>query len=142
MDQQKWQMMKEKFCEQVDEELEKISKMPSLTDVALRNLNDLTDTKKNLLKIDILTQQLNGGMYEGGNSFGRMYNQGNSNGYMMGNSNRYIEPMYGNSYGGNSYGGNSYGNSDAYSHLEQAMRAARTEDEREAIRQAMSHIHM
>lgn len=137
MDQQKWEMMKDRFCEQVDAELEKISKMSSLTDVALRNLNDLTDTKKNLLKIDLLTQQLNDGMNERGNSFGRMYNQGNSNGYMMGNSNHYIEPMY-----GNSYGGNSYGNSDAYSHLEQAMRVARTENEREAIRQAMSRMHM
>lgn len=134
MDQQKWEMMNDRFCEQVDAELEKISKMPSLTDVVLRNLNELTDTKKNLLKIEILSKQLNGGMYEGGNSFGRMYNQGNSN--------HYIEPMYGNSYGGNSYGGNSYGNSDAYSHLEQAMRVARTENEREAIRQAMNRIHM
>lgn len=134
MDHQKWEMMKERFCEQVDAELEKISKMPSLTDVSLRNLNDLTDTKKNLLKIDILTQQL-----EGGNSFrGSSYNYGNSNGYMMGNSNRYTEPMYGNSYDG----GYSMHGSDAYSHLEQAMRAARTEDEREAIRQAMSRIHM
>lgn len=135
MDQQKWQMMEERFCEQVDAELEKISKMPSLTDVALRNLNDLTDTKKNLLKIDILTQQL-----EGGNSFrGTSNNYGNSYGYSMnGNSNRYMEPMYGNSYDG----GYSMHGSDAYSHLEQAMRAARTDDEREAIRQAMSRIHM
>lgn len=135
MDQQKWQMMKDRFCEQVDAELEKISKMPSLTDVTLRNLNDLTDTKKNLLKIDILTQQL-----EGGNSFrGTSNSYGYSNGYMMGNSNRYInEPMYGNSYDG----GYSMHGSDAYSHLEQAMRSARTDDEREAIRQAMSRIHM
>lgn len=138
MDHQKWEMMKERFCEQIDAELEKISKMPSLTDVALRNLNDLTDTKKNLLKIDILSNQLEGDM--GGNSFrGTSYNYGNSNGYMMGNSNRYMnEPMYGNSYGG----GYSMHGSDAYSHLEQAMRAARTDDEREAIRQAMSRIHM
>lgn len=137
MDHQKWEMMKERFCEQIDAELEKISKMPSLTDVALRNLNDLTDTKKNLLKIDILSKQLEGGME--GNSFrGSSYNYGNSNGYMMGNSNRYMEPMYGNSYDG----GYSMHGSDAYSHLEQAMRAARTENEREAIRQAMSQIHM
>ena len=139
MDQQKWQMMKERFCEQVDAELEKISKMPSLTDVALRNLNDLTDTKKNLLKIDILTQQLDGGNSFRGTSNSYGYSMGNSYGYSMnGNSNRYMEPMYGNSYDG----GYSMHGSDAYSHLEQAMRAARTEDEREAIRQAMSRIHM
>ena len=137
MDHQKWEMMKERFCDQIDAELEKISKMASLTDVALRNLNDLTDTKKNLLKIDILSKQLEGGME--GNSFrGSSYNYGNSNGYMMGNSNRYMnEPMYGNSYGGNSYGG-----SDTHMYLEQAMRSARTDNEREAIRQAMSQIYM
>lgn len=139
MDHQKWEMMKERFCEQVDAELEKISKMPSLTDVSLRNLNDLTDTKKNLLKIDILTQQLEGGNSFRGSSNSYGYSMGNSYGYPMnGNSNRYMEPMYGNSYDG----GYSMHGSDAYSHLEQAMRAARTENEREAIRQAMSQIHM
>ena len=60
MDQQKWEMMKDKFCEQIDAELEKISKMSSLTDITLRNLHDLTDTKKNLLKIDVLFNELDG----------------------------------------------------------------------------------
>ena len=50
------------------------------------------------------------------------------------------EPMhYGNSYNS---GYSMTTGSDAYSHLEQAMRSARNDKEREAIRQAMSSFYM
>lgn len=119
--------MKDIFCKLIDVELDKISKLPNLNDATLNNLHKLTDTKKNLLKIDKLEMEMMGG--------------GNSYGY------------YGNSYGYNSYAqnqglsngysmGNDYSRMDGRSHLEAAMRDARSEQEREEIRQLMSRYHI
>ncbi len=142
---QKWNEMKERSCKLIAAELEKISNMPSLNDATLRNLQILTDTKKNFLKIEKMEMELED--MRGGNSFrgnsydyirgnyGNSMTQGQGNG---GNSNRWDEPMH----YGNSYGGYSMTGSDAYTHLEQAMRSARTENEREAIRQAMNSFRM
>lgn len=60
---------------------------------------------------------------------GNSYYQGR-----MGNSNHYAnnDPMY--------TGGYSMDGNDAYAHLEEAMRLARSDREREAIRQAMSKM--
>lgn len=143
--------MKDIFCKQVDAELDKISKMPSLNDVTLSNLYKLTDIKKNLLKIEKLeNEMMNGGMM--GGSYGYSYGGqggGNSNGMMpyygnsyggqgSGNSNGMM-PYYGNSYaGGNS---NGYSRGDSMSHLEAAMRDARNEQEREEIRQLMARYY-
>lgn len=93
---------------------------------AVSNLHKLTDIKKNLLKIEMLEGQVEGNMM--GNSY-----RGNSYapGYMMGN-------------GYNQYGGSydmGYSRNDGMSHLEAAMRDARTEQEREEIRQLMSRYH-
>ena len=119
--------MKDIFCKLIDVELDKISKLPSLNDATLNNLHKLTDTKKNLLKIDKLEMEMMGG----GNSYGYYgnayannsyaQNQGLSNGYSMGND---------------------YSRMDGRSHLEAAMRDARSEQEREEIRQLMSRYHI
>lgn len=109
------------FCRLLDVELDKISKMPSLNDATLNNLHKLTDTKKNLLKIEKLEMEM-----EGGNSYrGDLYD------YMpMSNS----MPRY----GGYDHG---YSRDDSRSHLEAAMRDARNEQEREEIRQLMTRYH-
>ena len=59
------------------------------------------------------------------------------NSYQQGNSNHYSwdQPGYYDS-------GYSMTGSDVHSHLENAMRSARNENEREAIRQAMNRINM
>ncbi len=116
--------MEDAFNKLIDAELEKISKMPALNDAILNNLHKLTDTKKNLLKIDKLEKE-NSGSYE----------MGYSN-RMMGGSYDYNRPIY----RGGSYD-NGYSRTDAYSHLEAAMRDARNEQEREEIRQLMVRYH-
>lgn len=123
------------FCKLLDVELDKISKMPSLNDATLNNLHKLTDTKKNLLKIEKLEMELGEGDMEGYSSRG---NGGMSqrNTYDYGSSNRYPHmPIYGDSY---DYG---YSRDDSRSHLEAAMRDARNEQEREEIRQLMTRYH-
>lgn len=117
--------MVDAFNKLIDSELEKISKMPALNDAVLNNLHKLTDTKKNLLKIDKLE------MENGGN-----YDMGYSN-RSMGASYDYSRSMTpGPIYRGGSYD-QGYSRTDAHSHLEAAMREARTEQEREEIRQLM-----
>ena len=119
--------MMDAFCKMIDVELDKVSKMPSLNDATLNNLHKLTDTKKNLLKIEILEKELGGEMMDGYSNRGRM---GGSYDYGRDNySNRM--PIYGGSYD------NGYSRTDARSHLEAAMRDARSEQEREEIRQLM-----
>lgn len=127
------QQMKEIFCKQIDAELEKISKMPSLNDVTIQQLWRLTDTKKNLLKIEKLENDMDGYSMRG-----RM--GGNSYDYIRGewgNSNRMMPPgpVYGGSYD------MGYSRSDTYSHLEHAMRDAKNDQEREEIRQLMMRYH-
>lgn len=133
------QQVKDKLCKQIDTEIDKISAMPSLTDVALGNLYKLIEIKKGLLKIDVLEGEVDGmnmgysnrGQYSNRGSYSNMGNSYDSR--MGGSSNHYMnDPIYGPGY---SMDGN-----DAYSHMEQAMRAARTDREREAIRQAMSKM--
>lgn len=129
------QQIKDKICRHIDTEIEKIANMPSLNDVSFANLHKLTDTKKNLLKIELLEEELNGGMM-GGNSYRNDGYYGNSYAQNQGgNSNRYMPPIYGNSYD------RGYSMTDTRSHLEAAMRDARNEQEREEIRQLMSRYH-
>jgi hypothetical protein len=126
--------MKDIFCRQIDTELERISKLPSLDNNTLSQLHMLTDTKKNLLKIEKLEME-NNPMMEGnsyrmmGNSYAQNNGNGYSNGYAMNG------PYYGGSYD------NGYSRADGRSHLEAAMRDARNEQEREEIRQLMSRYH-
>lgn len=130
------QQIEDMICKHLETELDKIAKMPSITDAALNNLHKLTDTKKNLLKIRLLEEQLNG------NNMGGSYGRNNYGGSYGGN--------YGGSYGrdnysrgryDNSYGMGGYSRNDMYSHLEAAMRDARNEQEREEIRQLMTRYH-
>ena len=129
--------MKDMICKHLDTELSKIANMQSINDVALANLQRLTDTKKNLLKIELLESQLNDDMMDG-DSYrrGRSY-RGSYDGVRDGNSNRYMMPgrIYSDSYD------MGYSRNDSYSHLEAAMRDARNEQEREEIRQLMSRYY-
>ena len=127
------QQIKDMICKNLDVELDKIAKLPSLNDATLNNLHKLTDTKKNLLKIELLEHQLKEKSQEPmmGNSY-------RYDGYDRGNSynrpaDRYYPMAYGNDMG--------YSMADVHSHLEAAMREARNEQEREEIRQIMSRYH-
>lgn len=122
------QKMKDTFCRQIDVELERISKLASLDNTSLNQLHLLTDTKKNLLKIEKLESEMNGMM--GGNSYrGMSYDSiGGPYGYPM------------QQYPGSYYDGG-YSRTDGRSHLEAAMRDARNDQEREEIRQLMMRYH-
>ena len=145
--------MKEKLCKLIDAEIDKIVAMPQLNDKTLSDLHILTDTKKNLLKIEKLEYE-NEGMFDDGGysrngSYDGSYRRGmgsyRQNG-RGGNSSR--NPMIPPIYHGNSYddysmdGGYSRDQGgDSYSHLEEAMRHATSEEERNAIRQLMSRLY-
>ena len=131
------------FCDAVGNKLEDVKReiqTKGLTDASLEYLHKLTDTKKNLMKIEKLEMELSGMMpaeMPQGNSFRPMMN------VPMGNS---YTNQYGRSY--DSYRGNSnnsYGysmdGSDSYSHLEAAMRSATSEAERDAIRQVITKLY-
>lgn len=127
------------FCDAVGNKLEDVKReiqTKGLTDASLEYLHKLTDTKKNLMKIEKLEMELSGMPAEmsQGNSFRPMMN------VPMGNS--YASNQYGNYRGNsnNSYG-YSMGGSDSYDHLEAAMRSATSEAERDAIRQLMSKLY-
>ncbi len=128
---------KDKLCKLLDSEMEKIAAMPTLNDASLSNLYKLVDVKKDLYEIEEKKM-----IVDEGNSYGRY------GGYMNGNSNRYpmVPPIYGESYNGNSYQMNNNGysrdrGSDSYAHLEEAMRSATSEAERDAIRQVMNKMY-
>lgn len=122
------QKMKDTFCRQIDTELERISKLPSLDNTSLNQLHMLTDTKKNILKIEKLESEMSG-MMDGSSYRGSSYDRmGGSYGYPM------------QQYPGSYYDGG-YSRMDGRSHLEAAMRDARNDQEREEIRQLMSRYH-
>lgn len=127
-----------KIYKLLDCEMEKIAAKPELNDAMLSNLYKLVDVKKDLLEIE--EKEMKVDEMESGNS----YRMGNPDGYMRGNSNR-------NSYrrGGMSRRGMGRYYNDGYSmddggdvldYLEDAMSHARTEQEREAIRQTMMKL--
>lgn len=125
------------FCKQIETELDRLSKLPQLNDATLNNLQKLTDTKKNLLKIEVLEMEKESMM--GGNSLrGRGYSNMGSSYDMGGYSNM---PYYGNYAPGQSGMSTGYSGTDSRSHLEAAMRDARNEQEREEIRQIMARYH-
>jgi len=124
----------EKLYKLLDCEMDKIAAKPELNDATLSNLYKLVDVKKDLLEIEEKEMELN--EMESGNSNRMNYNNGSS--YRNGNSYR----MYGR--GGNSmrrYDGYSMDSGDQmFDHLEEAMRHANSEQEREAIRQVMMKL--
>lgn len=128
-----------KIYKLLDCELEKIAAKPELNDAMLSNLYKLVDVKKDLLEIE--EKEMKVEEMESGNS----YRMGSPDSYMRGNSNRNSYRRGGNS---NRRGMSRYYN-DGYSmddggdvmdYLEDAMSHARTEQEREAIRQTMMKL--
>lgn len=151
------------ICKLIENELERLSKQPSLDNTTLNQLHVLTDTKKNLLKIETLEMEMEE-PYEEDMGYSSRRGGGRSN---RGGS--YAQSRMGGSYGNSGYGMNSYApyyggqgsyeggggsgyprassyeggysRGDAYSHLEQAMREAGSEKEREEIRSLMSRLY-
>ena len=131
------------FCDAVGNKLEDVKReiqTKGLTDASLEYLHKLTDTKKNLMKIEKLEMELGGMSAEmpQGNSFRPMMNVPMGNSYASNQYGRSYDSYRGNS--NNSYG-YSMGGSDSYDHLEAAMRSATSDAERDAIRQLMSKLY-
>ena len=122
----------EKIEKLLDCEIDKIGAKPELTDASLGNLYKLIDVKKDLLEIAKKEMEID--EMELGNS-NRMNNGSNS--YRNGNSYR----MYGRGNSMRRYDGYSMDSGDQmFDHLEEAMRHAGSEQEREAIRQVMMKL--
>lgn len=118
----------EKLYKLVDCEMEKVANKAELNDNSLSNLYRLVDVKKDLLEIEEKEMTLG------------YSNRGNSNGYSYGY--RPMMPTYGSySYrdGGrsNGYSMDEPRNNGSYQGLEDAMRHAGSDAEREAIRQVI-----
>lgn len=117
----------EKLYKLVDCELDKVASKPELNDNSLSNLYRLVDVKKDLLEIEEKEMTL-GYSNRGGNSYGYM-------------------PMYGSySYRDNMGRSNGHSMDDmrqggSYQQLEEAMRHASSEAEREAIRQVIDKYY-
>ena len=121
-------------CKLIENEIERLSKMPSLDNTTLNQLHVLTDTKKNLLKIETLESNMEGPMMDGySNRRGMSYMGGSYDNRMNGSYN--MAPQYRQSYD------NGYSRDSTYSHLEQAMRDARSDQEREEIRALMTRLY-
>ncbi len=131
----------EKLYKLLDCEMEKIAAKPELNDASLSNLYKLVDVKKDLLEIEKKEMEID--EMESGNSYRVVYaNDGyntrggnsNRNSYRRGgNSNRRMSRYYNDGYSMDDGG-------DALDYLEDAMAHARSEQEREAIRQAMMKL--
>ena len=122
-------------CKLIENEIERLSKQPSLDNTTLNQLHVLTDTKKNLLKIETLESSMEGPMMDGySNRRGMSYMGGGSYDNRMSGSYN-MAPQYYQSYD------NGYSRDSAYSHLEQAMRDARSDQEREEIRALMTKLY-
>ena len=125
----------------LDCEMEKIAAKPELNDASLSNLYKLVDVKKDLTEIAAKELEMET-MLDGGNS-NRYYNNGSS--YYAGNSYRRGGG------GGRSYARGTSRRNYGYSmddgvddemleHLENAMRRAGSEQEREAFRKAIMKL--
>lgn len=112
----------------LDCEIDKIGSKTELNELALSNLYKLVDVKKDLLEIEEKERELHQPVnnYDG---YSGRYD------YRM-DTNRYYPErnQYRNGYSMN-------GANDTYTHLEEAMRYAKSEDERDAIRQLMSKMY-
>lgn len=108
----------------VDCELDKIATKKELSDTSLANLYKLVDVKKDLFEIeDMEMNNMNGGSYRSYPYRGDGYSRRNSR--MM--------PHYGT----HGYSMDN-GEESSYSYLEEAMKHAASEQEREAIRKLMN----
>lgn len=125
--------LKEKLCD----ELEEIAKKPDMSAGDLETVHKLTDTIKNIEKIDMLEDD--GGYSRDGDWMARgTYDRGNSY------ARRKRDSMGRYSRDGRMHDRVMYSRADAKDHmmgeLEEAMNAASTDREREIIRRAMDQI--
>lgn len=117
----------DKLHDLVDCEIDKISSKPELNDMLLANLYKLVDVKKDLFEIEEMEM---GGDNQSGNSYryGGSYRSGNR-GYSRRGSN--MSYRYDNGYSMDN-------DNSSYAHLEEAMKHASSEQEREAIRKLIN----
>lgn len=114
----------DKLHDLVDCEIDKISDHKELNDTLLANLYKLVDVKKDLFEIEEKEMEMMGDYQSGGNSYR------SNRGYSRRGSN--MSYRYGN-------GGYSMtGDDSSYSHLEEAMKRASSDQEREAIRKLIN----
>ena len=134
-------MNAEKLHKLLDCEIDKIGAKPDLNDASLQNLYKLVDVKKDLMEIAEKEMELED--MESGNS-NRYYNYAdNGNSYRRGGMSMNGGRIY--ARGGSSRRNYGYsmdsGNGDEmFDYLEEAMRHASSEQEREAIRQTMMKL--
>lgn len=152
--------LKEKLMDAIYEYEDKAAKNPSgkISDMEIEKIHKLTDTVKNIDKIEALEGgeggyseasnwmgegRMYGNSYEGGSSYrrGRMRAKRDS----MGRYSReagYSETSYGRGDTGNSYGNHSYGDAkeEMLDNLEDMMHKAGSEKERKAIEQCMKQL--
>ena len=120
----------DKLHDLVDCEIDKISDHKELNDTLLANLYKLVDIKKDLFEIEekemeMMDEYQSGDSYRNGNSY-----RGGNRGYSRRGSN--MSYRYGN-------GGYSMDSDESsYSHLEEAMKHASSDQEREAIRKLIN----
>jgi len=117
----------DKLHDLVDCEIDKIANKPELNDSLLANLYKLVDVKKDLFEIEEMEI---GGDNQSGNSYryGGSYRSGNR-GYSRRGSN--MSYRYDNGYSMDN-------DNSSYAHLEEAMKHASSEQEREAIRKLIN----
>ena len=134
-------MEMEKLCKLVDTELDKYAAQTTLNDNMIASLYRLVDIKKDLCEISMKEMEMNGGYSN--RAYGLYYDDGRRD--VGGNSYsrmpRYYYNDMGNSYNDGMYRNNGYSRGSAMEHLQMAMDSARDEQEREAIRQAMSQLN-
>lgn len=118
----------DKLHDLVDCELDKISAKPELNDSLLANLYKLVDIKKDLFEIEEMEM---GGDNQSGNSYryGGSYRGGGNRGYSRRGSN--MNYRYDNGYSMDN-------DNSSYAHLEEAMKHASSDQEREAIRKLIN----
>ena len=134
-------MNAEKLHKLLDCEIDKIGAKPELNDASLQNLYKLVDVKKDLMEIAEKEMEIED--MESGNS-NRYYNYAdNGNSYRRGgmsmNSGR-IYARGGSSRRNYGYSMDSGSGDEMFDYLEEAMRHASSEQEREAIRQTMMKL--
>lgn len=134
-------MNAEKLHKLLDCEIDKIGAKPELNDASLQNLYKLVDVKKDLMEIAEKEMEIED--MESGNS-NRYYNYAdNGNSYRRGGMPMNSGRMYARgsssrrNYG---YSMDSGNGDEMFDYLEEAMRHASSEQEREAIRQTMMKL--
>lgn len=111
----------DKLHDLVDCEIDKIANKPELNDMLLANLYKLVDVKKDLFEIEEMEMGED-------NQSGNSYRNGNR-GYSRRGSN--MSYRYDNGYSMDN-------DNSSYTHLEEAMKHANSEQEREAIRKLIN----